>query len=344
MSFTDFQAKGQIPTQAKQINLPVFEPDSSHKLGVFIEIGFGKNTYKNAVDILKIYRHKIDSIYLIFSDFPKKADLSSLNASRFESIAYFFPKLDSIPIKIVRQTACNNREEAKNLKHGFYFFLTKPKKKILYKGLKNTLVYEKWDKDTTVLHHLTLDTVPEKILVCDLTASMSGHVLQVILWQIRENKRIKGLIVFNDGDSLPNSKKTIGKTGGIYYIENRNLDFILAEMDKVIEAGDGNDLEENNLEALLYAQKHFPNLPMIHISDSRPPIRDLSLADSLKTPMKIILARTEGYWTNIHTDFLDLALSTKSSLHFGQHTLTDPQKISLLRQKIVKHWKKIQTR
>ncbi len=331
----------QIPPHAQEVKLPVFYIDSQTKNGIFIEIGYGKNSYKNALDILKVYRYQIDSIYLLFSDFPKNATLTALNSSRFESIAYFFPNLDSIPVKVVRQTACNTREDALKLKHGFYFFLTKPKKPIRYKGLKQDLVYQKWDKDTTVLYQLTMDTLKEKILVCDLTASMSGHILQAILWQIRENKRIKGLIVFNDGDSLPNNRKQIGSTEGIYYIENKTLDFILSQMDNVIAAGDGNDLQENNVEAILWAQNRFPDLPIIHITDARPPIRDLILKNQISKPIKIILARTEGFWSNIHTDFIDLAMHTSGSLHFGVVSITQPEKMELLRKKIIARWKKI---
>ncbi len=333
--------QGQIPTHAKRLSLPKFELDSSNRNQIFIEFGFGGKSYKNSLEILRIYRYRIDSIYLLYSDFPKNANLNPLNSIRFESLRYFFPALDSIPISIVRQTACQTKDEAKKLPHGFVFFLTKPKKPIRYRGIKNDLVYGRWDRDTTVLASMTQDTTLEKILVCDLTASMYGHILQVILWQIRENKRIKGIICYNDGDSLPNNQKKLGSTGGIYYIENKNLDYILSEMDKVIAAGDGNDLPENNIEALLYAQNRFPGLPIIHITDARPNIRDIALMDQIKSPLKIILARTDGYWSNINPDYISLAIKTKGSLHYGDKIISDTVEMKKLKSKIIRRWKKI---
>jgi hypothetical protein len=58
-----------------------------------------------------------------------------------------------------------------------------------------------------------------KLLVVDVTSSMTPYAEQVKLWYRRHNQlqNQTQFVLFNDGNDKQNSLKTIENTGGIYY-------------------------------------------------------------------------------------------------------------------------------
>jgi hypothetical protein len=66
------------------------------------------------------------------------------------------------------------------------------------------------------------------------------------------NKNIRYYVFLNDGDDKSNSAKVIGSTGGVYGIAANNLNKVLATMQSAMKNGNGGDIPENDIEAILH--------------------------------------------------------------------------------------------
>ncbi|MGB1308802.1 MAG: hypothetical protein ACPG6B_07825 [Oceanihabitans sp.] len=154
-----------------------------------------------------------------------------------------------------------------------------------------------------------------KLVVCDLTGSMSPYTAELSIWytlNIIKEKNIQ-FTFFNDGDALEDNEKTIGATGGIYYSNATDTNKLNNLVAKVSAAGNGGDCEENDMEAILTASKMAePFTSLILIADSDSPVRDIELLKDFKHPIHIILCGFEGF---ILTDYLKMAWKTKGSIH-----------------------------
>lgn len=154
-----------------------------------------------------------------------------------------------------------------------------------------------------------------KVVVTDLTGSMSPYMDQVILWhalqlvQGEENR----YVFFNDGDAKPDNQKPIGQTGGIYFTDKAGMDQLLETMTQTARAGYGGDGPENDLEALLEgaARKTGPD-ELILVADNYSDVRDIELLTQLKVPVHIILCGSEH---GVNEDYLEIAYRTRGSVH-----------------------------
>ena len=168
----------------------------------------------------------------------------------------------------------------------------------------------------------TLDRRPEwgrLLVVLDWTSSMYPFGAQALRWVALEANagRIAGLVAFNDGDDLrrPNQPKPTGRAGGIYRLRLDDPERLLAGLEAVMAAGDGGDLQENDIEALLAAQQLLPDSAyesLVLVADNGAGIRDAALMHKIKRPVHVILCRTAG--RAIHPDYLTLAWHTRGSL------------------------------
>lgn len=192
--------------------------------------------------------------------------------------------------------------------------------------------------DDTVIHVvMKRNTWKDKLIVCDVTGSMSPYVAQISAWYQLNNllEKNSSFVFFNDGDDKPDDKKMIGKTGGLYYTKSTSIDSVNALMSIAQARGSGGDAPENNIEALLYATsqaKQFTNVIMI--ADNHAPVKDMKLLSQLKVPVHIILCGTsEGA---IEPDYLQIAWKTKGSVHTIEEDihslarLSEGQEISIL--------------
>lgn len=155
----------------------------------------------------------------------------------------------------------------------------------------------------------------DKLIVCDLTGSMSPYAAQLEVWYKLNLLKEQNLqfVFFNDGDNKSDSEKKIGKTGGIYYLKSKGLEELINLMVMVQTAGDGGDCPENNMEALISGTEkasHYKELIMI--ADNHAPIKDIALLETFKIPVKVILC---GVDDEIEADYLRLAWKTKGSVH-----------------------------
>ncbi|WP_375242308.1 MAP7 domain-containing protein [Lacinutrix sp.] len=154
-----------------------------------------------------------------------------------------------------------------------------------------------------------------KLIVCDLTGSMSPYVAELSVWynlNLLVEKNLQ-FVFFNDGDNKEDEEKNIGETGGVYYTSSRNISELNGLVSKVSASGSGGDCEENDLEALIKGTKLAkPFDHLVLIADSNSPVRDLELLSNLTTPVHVILC---GYEDFILNDYLKIAWKTKGSIH-----------------------------
>ena len=157
-----------------------------------------------------------------------------------------------------------------------------------------------------------------KIVVTDITGSMSPYYQQVLIWHALN--LIKGghtkYVFFNDGDRRPDGP--IGASGGLYYCQGqiKDLKTIVASMQKGISAGGGGMAPENDIEALLGAIKQRKKgEELILIADGLCKVRDIKLLGKLKIPVRIIVCG--GAYSRskaINPQYLRIARKTKGSV------------------------------
>ncbi|MFT3682473.1 MAG: hypothetical protein QM791_19615 [Ferruginibacter sp.] len=153
-------------------------------------------------------------------------------------------------------------------------------------------------------------------VVGDVTGSMFPYTGQLLIWlKLHDlDKLTNKFVFFNDGDNKPDEKKKTGRTGGIYFKECNAYSEVEALLKSTMQKGYGGDIPENNIEALLLAEKEYPGVDhLVLIADNRANIKDISLISKLTKPVRVILCGTSEYLIN--TDYLNLAYKTKGSLH-----------------------------
>ena len=198
-----------------------------------------------------------------------------------------------------------------------------------YKNYDSLFVYEKPLDDSTGIHmsvKTTLDSTVLKVLdrmqwnsmlvVTDVTASMFPYTGQLLLWlKLNEDdRRIQQFVFFNDGDNREDDTKVAGRTGGIYSSGSSVFETIEELAFKAMINGNGGSIPENNVEALLHGIKACPDCgSIVMIADNSSAVSDLSLLKNVNRPVHIILC---GIHNEINTDYLDIAKSTKGSIHF----------------------------
>jgi hypothetical protein len=184
-------------------------------------------------------------------------------------------------------------------------------------------------RDTVVMQVLNRNKWTEKLIVCDVTGSMSEFAAQLLWWfklNLEKEKNIQ-VVLFNDGDGKDDDLKKIGETGGIHYTKPPSFDSLDNFMTHVEALGYGGLLPENNMEALVKAVKMAsPFKELIMVADNRSPVRDMPLLSSFKTPVRIIVCgSSDGY---ISPDYLKIAWKTKGSVHTMEQDLVNLARLS----------------
>jgi hypothetical protein len=164
-----------------------------------------------------------------------------------------------------------------------------------------------------------------KVIVSDVTGSMYPYMEQLAMWLsfAMMRKENNAFVFFNDGDRTMDYLKRIGKTGGIYAIESNNTDSVLRVMHTARGSGNGGDDAENNIEALIVAQKlGQPSSELIMIADNYSCIKDIRLLSEVTKPVHIILCGV-NVLTGINPDYLWVAYKTKGTIHTIEDDITD---------------------
>lgn len=167
-----------------------------------------------------------------------------------------------------------------------------------------------------------------KMIVTDLTGSMSPYMDQVILWhalQLVQGEDNRYLF-FNDGDMTPDAQKVIGKTGGLYYTELSLLDSLLEKMRQTATAGFGGDGPENDVEALLAATPRLRGLDeLVLVADNYSDCRDIGLLEKLRVPVHVVLCGTSQ---GVNEQYLEIAFKTGGSIHTIEQDIEDMARLA----------------
>jgi hypothetical protein len=157
------------------------------------------------------------------------------------------------------------------------------------------------------------------VLVCDITTSMFPYTTQVFDWlnENKENTTIKGIVFFTDCDSL--GRQTRGRLPGkMFSVRNRDELLLWDTMFAAINNTENNkDKPENNIEALLYAQKNFPDADeFVMIADNSSEVKDMRSLSKMKKKVHVILCG-ETFQKNyaFQSDYVEIAKKTKGSIH-----------------------------
>lgn len=308
---------------------------------VILENGFGQSRIKNPQAWRPDYRRiEVTDVEMVFSKYPNKSKDWDANFNRLlsERLKALF-ELDSllncnqIRFSILVQTALTSDSMARAAFHGIVirYKRIKPKKVTppkpqLSKDSAEKIAYhkqvEQFIKDqgglTDSTAYKVFDRHPEwrkSLVVMDWTSSMYPYGASVVLWHALHytSSGIKFYTFFNDGDNKPEYAKVMRYTGGIYHAQADNLEEVIKLFRLVMRKGTGGDIAENDIEALIEAQREYPSFnELILIADNSACVRDFKLSDSIQVPVKIILCGTSR---GINPMFINLAARTKGSLH-----------------------------
>ncbi|MEQ1745600.1 MAG: hypothetical protein ABMA02_09250 [Saprospiraceae bacterium] len=187
----------------------------------------------------------------------------------------------------------------------------------------NPRYFEKTGQVVQAALYRMRDRWKNKMIVTDLTGSMSPYMDQVILWHALqlvqgENNRY---LFFNDGNRTPDEQKVIGKTGGLYYTENALLDSLLEKMRQTAHAGSGGDGPENDVEALLAAVLRLRGMDeLVLVADNYSDCRDINLLEKLRVPVHVVLCGTKQ---GVNEQYLEIAYKTGGSIHTIEQDIED---------------------
>jgi hypothetical protein len=201
--------------------------------------------------------------------------------------------------------------------------------------------YSKLNPDSVIISTLRRNNWGNIAIVCDVTGSMSPYTAQLFAWieQTQRAGRCSHYLFFNDGDRKRTGEKATGKTGGLYPIKSSSFDSVSRKAGECMNAGDGGDIPENYIEALLAAINKFPaTTEIVLIADNWASPRDLELFEKLNRPVHIILC---GSRSGVNIDYLFLARQTGGSVHTVNQdinnlgTMKDGEIVQIGRQRFI---------
>jgi uncharacterized protein YjaG (DUF416 family) len=277
-------------------------------------------------------------MYHGFVVFLRQEEIISPNEIDTTSISYIKTMLDGIgtePVYTLYDV---------EIKTGLYLPISEKKKdkglrykrKSVWKRQPEMLPYTFYD--TTYLYHpyvpQTDDTVVIAVfnrnltewknvaIVEDVTGSMYPYTLQTLVWVKLniDDTKVNHFVFFNDGDEFPDG--SIGRSKGTYYIHSDNSAEIENTAFLAMEKGSGGKSPENDIEAMIYVLKQYPECSsIVLIADNSAIVRDMSLLHKLAVPVKVILC---GAIDNpINTQYLEIALKTGGSVHTAQQDIAN---------------------
>lgn len=169
--------------------------------------------------------------------------------------------------------------------------------------------------DKTVITVLNRNKWTQSAAAIDVTASMDPYVAQVYLW-LKLNAgtmRTKYYTFFNDGDNKPDYLKVIGHTGGIYGTNSTAISTLLRIVAIAKSNGNGGDIPENDIEAILFASSRCADCTnIIHVADNNATPRDLGLLVDVTKPVHVIVC---GVTSFVNPALIDVAYKTGGTLH-----------------------------
>lgn len=330
------------------VEYPEYHP--GNKNAIVLQNGYASAIIRNAEEYpFNIAKH-IDTVEVIFSLYPKKADFwltdyHILLARRLQNLFELDSLLNhkDIHYKLILQSDCENELEAMGLFHGFRIVFT-PKDTLPTQQstaniqaqtdslLKTPAAVEvnQFISDNGGFGDSAVYKILERnaqwtnaVVVLDWTGSMYHHGAMAVLYNILQfdKAQFSHFVFFNDGNNKANRKKKIGKTGGILMVNANETEKLIKSFYRVQKRGSGGDSQENDVEALLKAMRKFPDAEhFILVADNVSCMRDFVLVEKLKKPVHIVLA---GNYQLINHQYINLAYKTQGSLHTFEDDIWD---------------------
>ncbi len=281
----------------------------------------------------EVKKGSITAVDLVYSDYPVGEDFSELNRKRMLELYIHLPQAfnaSHIQWQIVKQTGVAQTGGIQNYFHGFVIHYRPLPTFQEEKTAVNALVNQETPfKDSTLLKVFTRNnTWKDQLVVCDVTGSMSPYTSQILFW-IKANSKLKTfkqMVFFNDDDEKSTNQDNEFDEQGIWSIDTKNANKVI---DVAFEAMQKGQHMENNLEAIFYAIKKYPESKnnVVLIADNWETPCDMNLLDQLKKeniPIKIIIC---GVTDRLNVAYLDLAYATGGSIHTMEEDLTNIAKM-----------------
>lgn len=316
----------------RQIEVPVYRL-ADYTDQVALEIPYAGFEIDKPEDWLAVAAtHEVYEIDLVFTKYPAdisrwRTDYHGLLKDRIDELV----TIDSsflnrgIQWNMFLQTQCKTEAEAKRYFHGFVIKYRPKEVRIISdvstsQDLFDLISGHAVPSDSTVIKVMERHPDWKKMLVVmDWTGSMYQYGAQLVLWHKLGMHafpdRMSHLVFFNDGNKKKSWQKAIGKTGGIYYTHTHNISGIVGTMEKVMTRGDGGDIPENDLEAVLKSTKLLEDFEeIILIADNKSDVRDIQLLKELTVPVHVILCdvQADNY---LNRDYVKIAFQSGGSLH-----------------------------
>lgn len=257
-------------------------------------IGYTISTYRDSMVwtaekiLYKKRKRYVETGYYLANDPEKRKD-----GLKYKTPSIWFREKET---KLVVDSVVARRIKAKRVKVGRFDkrFLQNTNE---YDALVNKIWKGKWG------------------IVTDVTGSMGPYSAQVLLFLKYNTDVLKTsrFTFFNDGNGAPELIKRIGSSGGVYNVNSNNFDTIYHTILTAMENGNGGDIPENNIEAIISATKKWPDIDTIlMIADAGAPIKDIVLLKQLKKPVSIVLCgNVDG---NVPFDYFMLARETGGTI------------------------------
>lgn len=331
--------------------------------GLLLPMAYGFAN-SQSVDLNDIAINRIAKIQLYYTDHPKGMDLDNLNKKRFRVLFNLLPGLknnDQIRWEIIRQYGADTKEAARRYFHGFSIHydenylqekpstapqlpLKPPSRLVLSQPAYETFMIEHKIRQDILRKKISDDSTTYKVfernwkkwksavVVCDWTSSMFKYGTQVVSWlsEHEDAKNIKGFVFFNDCDEDGRALQNSGKPGEMFTAWSTRTGVVLNAMISAVRKGRANqDLEENDAEAIQYANENFAGAEeIILIADNVSPVRNMELIKGIGKPVKIIICGTTlNPDLAIQPDYLSMAAQTGGSIHTMEDDLEDLKNI-----------------
>jgi hypothetical protein len=338
LCFLNAQAQSSVTIRERirfkdTIEVYKYKPEINTFKTLQLKMHPGDYTILNLDDLKKLAGYTITGVDLVYSDYPKGDDFSELNRKRILSLFMEFPEAfesNMVNWRLFKQTGVSETGGIQNYFHGLtIYYRPMPTYQDENKMIMDIVDGKVAPHDSTILKVLDRKKDWKNMLVvCDVTGSMSPYTAQLLFW-IKSNQAIKSfkqIVFFNDNDEKSNDQKRELDTSGIWDIETGNSKKVI---DKAFYAMQHGGHYENNLEAVFYAIKQYPENKMnvVMIADNWESPCDMALLDYLKKekiPVRIIVC---GVTDRLNTVYLDIAHATGGSVHTIESDLEEVAKI-----------------
>ena len=311
------------------VEVDKYTPEKSTFTYLKLKMAPGDYSISTLSEVKKLAGQTIVGIDLVYSDYPVGENFTELNRKRILELYMHLPSAFNNPMvqwQIVKQTGVERTGNIQNYFHGFViYYRPMPTYQDENKLITDIIDGKAAPTDSTLLK--VFDRQKEwkdMLVVCDVTGSMSPYTAQLLFW-IKSNQKLntfKQIVFFNDDDSQSTNQTANLDETGIWSIESSNSKKVIETAFEAMQKGSHT---ENDLEAICYAIKQFPENKgnVVLIADNWENPCDMQLLEYLKNqkiPIHIIVC---GVTDRMNTLYLDIAYATKGSVHTMEEDLTN---------------------